>query len=138
MWVSGRPNMLVLKLTMTYLGLRCLSSQALTLSGEVGFIALHLKCPSLGECQCGSRHFLNYWACVGFDPAPGPTLKKALCHTCLVGEMYDKYTRQIIWSQPENLIKNKLMRLLCCSNWSQSRNKGRLWCHSPTRHVTGF
>ena len=45
----------------------------------------------LEECRRGPRHF---WKCrehVGFGPAPGPTLKKALCHNRLIGGTEDKY-----------------------------------------------
>ena len=62
------------------------SPQALTLFGRVGFIAW-----CLGECWRGQRHFWECWVRVGSGPAPVPTSKKALRHTCLVGRTEDKY-----------------------------------------------
>ena len=58
--------------------LRGPSLQALTLFGGVGFIAWRLRCPSLGECRWGPRHFWDCWTHVGFSPVPRPTKKKDL------------------------------------------------------------
>ena len=65
--------------------------QVLTLFGEVWFIAWRLRCPFLGECRRGLRYFWKCWARSDYGPAPGPTLKKALCHTLPVGGSSDKY-----------------------------------------------
>ena len=73
------------------LSLRGPSSQALTLFGGVRFIAWRLRHPFLGECQWGPRHFGDCQACLGYGPAAGPTLKKALRHTHPVGGTADKY-----------------------------------------------
>ena len=40
--------------------------------------------------------FWKCWARVGYGPAPGPTLKKALCHTLPVGGTEDKYHFHIL------------------------------------------
>ena len=53
----------------------------------VRFIAWCLKRSSLGECRWGLRHFWSHWVCLDDGPVPGPTLKKALCHT---HSFYDK------------------------------------------------
>ena len=37
------------------------------------------------------RHFWSHGARLGYGPTHGPTLKKACCHTCAVGETADKY-----------------------------------------------
>ena len=50
---------------------------------EVRFIAWQML--------MGPRHFWECRACLGYGPMPGPTLKKALCHTLLVSGTYDKY-----------------------------------------------
>ena len=64
------------------------SLQALTLFKGVSLIARHLRQPSLGECQQGPRYFGDCRARLGYGPAPGPTLKKALCYTCpVVGQI---------------------------------------------------
>ena len=39
----------------------------------------------------GLRHFGECWARLGYGPAPGPTIKKALCNTCLFGGAVNKY-----------------------------------------------
>ena len=67
------------------------SPQALTHFRESRFITWHLKCSFLGECWRDPKYFWSCQACLGYGPVPGPTLKKALCHTHLVGGTYDKY-----------------------------------------------
>ena len=47
--------------------------QALTLLGEVRFMAWHLKRHILGEYWQGLRHFGECRACLGYGPAPVPT-----------------------------------------------------------------
>ena len=49
------------------------------------------EAPLLGQCWQCLRHFWKCQARVGFGPAPGLTLKKALCHTHPVGGTEDKY-----------------------------------------------
>ena len=49
------------------------------------------EAPLLGECRRSPRHFWKYWARVSYGPAPGPTLKKALCHTRPLGGTEDIY-----------------------------------------------
>ena len=49
------------------------------------------EAPLLGECWRGPRYFWKCQTRVGFYSAPRPTLKKALCHTCLVGGTEGKY-----------------------------------------------
>ena len=69
--------------------LRGPSPQALTLMGGARFNAWCLKRPSLRECRRGLRCF---WECptrLGPGPTPGPTLKKALCHTRTFGGTED-------------------------------------------------
>ena len=56
--------------------LRGPSPHALILLGGARFIAWHLKRSFLGECRRVPRHFLSHRACLGYYPAPGPTLKK--------------------------------------------------------------
>ena len=48
------------------------------------------EAPLLGECR-GPRHFRKYQVHMGSGPVLGSTLKKALCHTCLVGGTEYKY-----------------------------------------------
>ena len=67
------------------------SPQVLTLMGGVRFIAWRLRYPFLGECRRGLRHFGECWMHLGSGPVPGPTLKKALCHTCPFGGAVHKY-----------------------------------------------
>ena len=71
--------------------LRGPSPQALTLLGEVRFITRWLKRPFLGECRREQGHFWKGRARLGHGPAPGPTLKKVLCHIRLVSRTADKY-----------------------------------------------
>ena len=71
--------------------LRGPSPQALTLMGGARFIAWRQRRLSLGECRRGLRHFWSRRARVDSGPAPGPTLKKALCHTRPVSGTEDKY-----------------------------------------------
>ena len=72
-WVPGRPS---IRDSWMILEPQGTVPQALTLYGGVGFIARCLSPPFSGECPRGSRCFWNRRACVGFDPAPGPTLKR--------------------------------------------------------------
>ena len=83
-----------------------LSPRALTLLGGPSFITWYLRCPFLGECQWGPRHFWKcqlmgprhcweYRPCLGYCPVPRPTLKKAMCHTCLFGVALDKYHLEV-------------------------------------------
>ena len=61
----------------------------------------------LGECRRGPRHFWKCRACVGFGPAPGPTLKKALRYTRPVDGTEDKISssqEMNIW--PDKLVSN--------------------------------
>ena len=55
--------------------------QVLTCLSRAWFIPLHLRCPFLRECWRGPKHFWSWWVCLGYEPAPAPTLKKALYHT---------------------------------------------------------
>ena len=55
------------------------------------FIAWHSRRPFLRECRRGSRHFMSRRTRLGYGPAPGPTLKKALCLTRLFGGIEYKY-----------------------------------------------
>ena len=59
--------------------------QVLTLIGRARFI------PFLGGCRRGLRHFWECRRCLGYGPAPRPTLKKTLCHTRPFGGACDKY-----------------------------------------------
>ena len=95
--VPGRPSIRVTQLTPTSFSVRGPSLQALTFFRGVGFIVLNLRRPFFyKEIRRSSRHFLNRRACVGFDPATGPTLKKNMCHTCQVGGTYDKYQNSLL------------------------------------------
>ena len=67
------------------------SRQALTLLGGVRYIAWILRWPFLQECRRVPRHFWECWTRLAYDPAVGPTLKKALCHTHHFGGTEDKY-----------------------------------------------
>ena len=67
------------------------SPQALTLLGEVRFITWRLRLPYLGKCRWVPRHFWECCARLRYGPAPGPTLKKALCHTRPFGGVVNKY-----------------------------------------------
>ena len=49
------------------------------------------EAPLLEDCRWGPRHFWKCRARVSPSPAPGPTLKKALCHTRPVGGTEDKH-----------------------------------------------
>ena len=71
--------------------LRGLSLQALTLIAGVGFKALRLRFPFLGECCRGQRHFLGMPGASGLRPCAWTHIKKALCHTRLVSGTEDKY-----------------------------------------------
>ena len=51
------------------------SHQALTLLGGARFIAWCLRRPFLGECRRGPRHFWECRVCLGYGPAPLPTVK---------------------------------------------------------------
>ena len=50
--------------------------QALTLLGGAMFSAWRLRRPFLGECRWVPRYFWRCWACLGYGPALGPTLKR--------------------------------------------------------------
>ena len=50
-------------------------TQTLTLLGGIRFIAWRLRRPFLGVCRRGPWHFWKCQAHLGYDPAPGPTLK---------------------------------------------------------------
>ena len=54
--------------------------QTLTLLGGAGFIAWRLKHPFLGKCWRGLVHFWKCRARLGYRPALGITLEKALRH----------------------------------------------------------
>ena len=50
------------------------------------------------EMPMGPRYFWECRACLGYSLEPKPILKKALCHTCLFGELYDKYHFLLIYT----------------------------------------
>ena len=54
------------------------------------------EAPFFREMPTGSEAFLRMPACLGYGPAPGPILKKVLCHTRPYGGTVDKYR----WSAP--------------------------------------
>ena len=62
-----------------------------------GFGGSWLRLPDMGSrklafMSCALRLTLwNRQAYLGYNPAPGPTLEKVLCHTRLVSGTYDKY-----------------------------------------------
>ena len=56
--------------------LRGLSLQVLTLSARARFIIWRLRWPFLEECKQDPKYFWKCRACVGYGPAPGPTLKR--------------------------------------------------------------
>ena len=56
--------------------LRDPSPQALTLLGGVRFIAWRLRRPFLGEWRRGPRHLWECRGCLGYGPAPWPTVKR--------------------------------------------------------------
>ena len=95
--VLGEHNIRVTQSPMTYtLSLMGLSPHpALTLLGGARFIAWHLRCLFFWEYWQSPMHFLKCQACLSYGPPPGPTLKKTLCHTCLVGGTYDKYSCRV-------------------------------------------
>ena len=84
------------------------SHQALTLSVGARFIIWHHRQPFLEECRQGLRHFWECRACLGYSTASRLTLKKALCHTCLVlGLMTNtnmlthlRKTKRLIYTSP--------------------------------------
>ena len=53
--------------------------------------------PLIRECRRGRGHFGNCRMRVGYGPAPGPTIKKALCHTCPFGGAGNKYRFSVFW-----------------------------------------
>ena len=55
--------------------------QALRPLGRVRFIAWRLEHHFLEKFRRGPRYFWEWWAYLDYGPAPGPTFKKALCHT---------------------------------------------------------
>ena len=52
---------------------------------------LAAEAPQKGECRRGRRYFGPCRTRVGFGPAPGPTLKTALCHIRALVGRNDKY-----------------------------------------------
>ena len=56
------------------------SPQALTLLGGVSLIAWRPRRSFLVECRRDPRHLWSLWVLQGYGPAPGPTLKEALCN----------------------------------------------------------
>ena len=67
--------------------------QALTFSEGVRFIAWHLRCPFLGECRQGLKHFWNHRAYVGNGPALSSHIKKGHVPYSPVHRALDKYQR---------------------------------------------
>ena len=72
-------------------GLRGPSPQAFTSFERVGLIARRLRNADgavgiFGKCRVR----------MGYGPAPGPTIKKALCHTCPLGGASNKYRSSFI------------------------------------------
>ena len=60
--------------------------------GSNRVIVWYLRCPFFMKFWWGSRHFWSHLACLGYGLASGPTLKKVLSYTPLVGGTNDKYT----------------------------------------------
>ena len=81
--VPGRPNIRVTRPRLTLLEPQeaVPESSNPPRGGGARFIAWPLSRPCLGECR----------ACLSYDPAPGPTLKKALCNTRPFGVACYKY-----------------------------------------------
>ena len=42
---------------------------------------------------------------MGYGPAPGPTIKKVLCHTCPLGGASNKYRSHVVRTPPEEVVK---------------------------------
>ena len=73
-------------------GLRGPSSQAFTpFRGGLGSLPGAWGAPNKGNAEGAFGIFGKLRARVGYRPAPGPTQKKALCHTCPLGGAVNKY-----------------------------------------------
>ena len=53
--------------------------------------------PNKGNADGAEGIFGNCRMRVGYGPAPGPTIKKALCHTCPFGGAGNKYRSPAFW-----------------------------------------
>ena len=76
-------------------GLRGPSPQAFTSFGRVGELPGAWGAPNQGNADGAVGIFGKCRARVGYGPAPGPTIKKALCHTFPLGGASNKYRKSI-------------------------------------------
>ena len=63
--------------------------------GGLGSLPGTWGAPNKGNADGAEGIFGKLRARVGYGPAPGPTIKKALCHTCPLGGAVNKYHRSI-------------------------------------------
>ena len=89
--VPGRSSIWVTRIRLTFLEPEGAYLQALTLLRGVRFIAWCLRRPIFGRYREGLRNFWRFWACLGYSPVTGSTLKKALYHTHPFGGACNKY-----------------------------------------------